>query len=64
MIAYTIAIAMMAGPNVGLSRKPTKMSAAMTSAMTAPGMPQGLTYGRSTFGNFLRRMMNDTSCSP
>ena len=34
---------MIAGPNVGFSRKPTKISAAITSAMTRTGTPHGLT---------------------
>ena len=39
------------------------MSAAITAAMTAPGIPHGLTYGRLAFGNFLRRMMKEIICS-
>ena len=38
--------------------------AAITSATAAPGMPHGLRYGRSTFGYFLRRIMNETSWRP
>ena len=35
----------------------------MTAATTAPGTPHGLRYGRFAFGNFLRRMTNETICS-
>ena len=54
---------MIAGRNVGLSRMPKKISAAMTPAMIAPGTPHGLRYGRFAFGYLRRRITNATICS-
>ena len=42
---------------------PTKISAAMAPANTAPATPNGLRYGRLAFGNFRRSSTNDTICS-
>ena len=35
----------------------------MMPATTAPAIPSGLLYGRDAFGNFRRRITNDTICS-
>jgi hypothetical protein len=56
-------IAMIAGTKVGFSRKPTKMSAAITAAITAPVMPHGLTYGGGRSGTSCGSMTNEIICS-
>ena len=50
---------MIAGTNVGLSRKPEEDERRDDRRDTAPGTPHGLRYGRFAFGYLRRRITND-----